>query len=123
MVKFACLMCDLLCLYLRQWEEKYGAKARHLQDEKGLVSVIKCYNGFVIKVLLHAGLRGKKPLSQQKKSRRLEISDCTKRQGSQPSKTERQGLHPSWEASRRKKEQQHCQPFQGQRTVFTDSDD
>ena len=35
---------------------------------------------------------------------------------------EQASLHPSWQASKKKKELQSIQSFQGQRTVFSDSD-
>ena len=96
--------------YYRLWEEKYGDQAMHIKNAKGILSAkfiwfSRCY------------FEGTRKSSLMKSEKKLAKTF------EQNSVEKRESLHPSWEASRRRKAQSSIQtPFQGQRIVFGDSD-
>lgn len=84
----------------RMWEEKYGDSAKHVQAEKKA--------------------KGKDGKGRYTKARGVDNPKSTHNKLRKEESSSSLSLHPSWEASKRMKEK-HVS-FQGQRTVFSDSD-
>jgi hypothetical protein len=105
------IVCDIPCRVLlfqknrpgqrtrqKKWEEMFGKKAKHVLEGKKQRVKIRAKTG---------------------KQKPIKMSSVTKSSSSHSHST----LHPSWEAQKRKKAMEAGIPkFQGQRTVFFDSD-
>lgn len=78
------------------------------------ISDVSCISIFMMALIFTAQVIAKGKGGIQCAAKRYEL---------QSEQVKDASLHPSWEASRRRKEQESKRtPFEGQRTVFSDSD-